>query len=212
MTGLTAAMNAHRRDVRHLARHQILGLTAQFLLGMAVDLLGLPSQATGAAQTASTVFLAAHVLIAVGLAVGAILVIGATAGLTDQSRRLAICGSAAIAATIAAGILTMTTKSNWWSYGMALGFIAALLTYGRLLIQAGPRGGIPGGRQSTDSVDSPQRLPERQVRSRRQSRPGQRQPSRTQSSQRRGPKLTPPHQADTDTLQPPFSPPTPAPW
>ena len=81
MTGLTAAMNAHRRDVRHLARHQILGLTAQFLLGMAVDLLGLPSQATGAAQTASTVFLAAHVLIAVGLAVGAILVIGATAGL-----------------------------------------------------------------------------------------------------------------------------------
>ncbi len=60
MTGLTAAMNAHRRDVRHLARHQILGLTAQFLLGMAVDLLGLPSKATGATQTASTVFLAAR--------------------------------------------------------------------------------------------------------------------------------------------------------
>lgn len=113
MTGLTAAMNAHRRGVRHLARHQVLGLAAQFLLGMAVDLLGLPSHATGAAQTASTVFLAAHVLIAFGLAVGAIRVIGATAGLTDQSRRLAICGSAAIAATITAGILTMITKSNW---------------------------------------------------------------------------------------------------
>ena len=83
-------------------------------------------------------FLAAHVLIAVGLAVGAILVIGATAGLTDQSRRLAICGSAAIAATIAAGILTMITKSNWWSYGMALGFIAALLTYGGLLVPGRP--------------------------------------------------------------------------
>lgn len=30
----------------------------------------------------------------------------------------------------------MTTKSNWWSYGMALGFIASLLVYTGLLMQA----------------------------------------------------------------------------
>ena len=141
MSGLTAAMHAHRGDVRHLARHQVMGLAVQFLLGVAVGLIGLPSQARGGAQTASTVFLAAHVVIALGLAVGAILVIRATAGLPDQSRRLAILGTAAIAAAIAAGVLTMTTRSNWWSYGMALGFIAALLAYGGLLVQAGPRAG-----------------------------------------------------------------------
>jgi hypothetical protein len=108
-------MHAHRGDVRHLARHQVMGLAVQFLLGMAVDLLGLPSQATGAARTASTVFLAAHVLIAQGLAAGAVFVLRATAGPMGQSRRPAICGSAAIATTITTGILTMITKSNWWS-------------------------------------------------------------------------------------------------
>jgi hypothetical protein len=113
------------------------GPAVQFLLGVAVGLIGLPSQARGGARTRSTVFLAAHVVIALGLAVGAILVIRATAGLPDQSRRLAILGTAAIAA----GVLTMTTRSNWWSYGMALGFIAALLAYGGLLVQAGPRAG-----------------------------------------------------------------------
>ena len=45
-------------------------------------------------------------------------------------------GAAAIAATIAAGVLTMITKSNWWSYAMAAGFIASLLIYGGLLIPA----------------------------------------------------------------------------
>lgn len=66
-------------DARHLARHQVMGLAAQFLLGMAVNLLGLPSQAKGTAHTASTVFLAAHVLITLGLLAGAIMIIRATA-------------------------------------------------------------------------------------------------------------------------------------
>jgi hypothetical protein len=64
-------------DLRHLARHQIMGLAIQFLLGMAVNLLGLPSQARGTAHTATTVFLAAHVLITLGLRVGAVMIVGA---------------------------------------------------------------------------------------------------------------------------------------
>jgi hypothetical protein len=123
-------------DARHLARHQVMGLAAQFLLGMAVNLLGLPSQVTGAAHTASTVFLAAHVLITLGLLAGAAMIIRATARPQNPSRQLAIWGAIAIAATTAAGILNMITKSNWWSFGMALGFIASLLTYGGLLMQA----------------------------------------------------------------------------
>lgn len=123
-------------DLRHLARHQVMGLAAQFLLGMAVNLLGPPSQAKGAAHTATTVFLAAHVLITLGLLAGAVMIIRATGRPQAPSRRLATGGAIAIAATTAAGILTMTTKSNWWSYSMALGFIASLLVYGGLLMQA----------------------------------------------------------------------------
>ncbi len=123
-------------DLRHLARHQVMGLAAQCLLGMAVNLLGLPSQAKGTAHTASTVFLAAHVLITVGLLTGAVMIIRATARPRNPSRQLAIGGAIAIAATTAAGILTMITKSNWWSYTMAAGFIASLLVYGGLLLQA----------------------------------------------------------------------------
>jgi hypothetical protein len=123
-------------DLRHLARHQVTGLAAQFLLGMAVNLLGLPSQAKGTAHTATTVFLAAHVLITLGLLAGAVMIIRATGRPQTPSRRLAIGGAIAIAAKTAAGILTMTTKSNWWSYGMALGFIASLLVYTGLLMQA----------------------------------------------------------------------------
>ncbi len=123
-------------DVRHLARHQVMGLAAQFLLGMAVNLLGLPSQTKGDAHAATTAVLAAHMLISLGLLAGAALVIRATASTGNPSRQPAIWGAIAIAATIAAGILTMITKSNWWSYTMALGFIASLLVYGGLLVQA----------------------------------------------------------------------------
>ena len=121
-------------DLRHLARHQIVGLAIQFLLGMAVNLLGLPSQARGAAHTATTVFLAAHVLITLGLLAGAVMIVRAAG--RAPFRPLAIEGAIAIAATTAAGILTMITKSNWWSYIMALGFIASLLVYAGLLMQA----------------------------------------------------------------------------
>ena len=41
-------------------------------------------------------------------------------------RRRAITGAAAIAVAVGAGILTLATKNNWWSYTMAVGFIAAL--------------------------------------------------------------------------------------
>ncbi len=112
-------------------------LSVQFLLGMAVNRLGRPSQATGAARAARTVFLVAHVVIALGMAAGAVMVIRAGAG--PRSRwRLETWGAAAIAVTIAAGILTMVTKSNWWSYVLALGFIASLLTYGGLLVRVRP--------------------------------------------------------------------------
>lgn len=123
-------------SVQHLARHQVMGLASVFLLGMAVNLIGLPSQTTGGAHLASLAFLAAHALIALGLIIGTLLLLRAAARLGGRWRRQTIVGTAALAVAVAAGILTLATKSNWWSYAMAAGFIAAVLAYGSLLLPA----------------------------------------------------------------------------
>jgi peptidoglycan/LPS O-acetylase OafA/YrhL len=130
--------------VRHLARHQIMGLTGTFLLGMAVNLIGLPSQTSGGAHIASLAFLAAHVLIALGMVLGAVMLLRAIPDKRTTWRKQAVLGAAAISVTTAAGVLTLLTKSNWWSYAMAAGFITALLTYGSILAQPEPRGRRPG--------------------------------------------------------------------
>jgi len=135
------AARADLSGARHLSRHQVMGLAVQFLLGMAVNLLGLPAEATGAAHAATIAFLAAHIVVSAGMLAGAFMVVRAAAHTGKHTgkrwRRLAIWGAATIVVTVAAGILTLVTKSNWWSYAMAAGFIASLLTYGGILVRAG---------------------------------------------------------------------------
>jgi len=123
-------------SVQHLARHQIMGLASMFLLGMAANLTGLPAETSGAAHLASIAFLTAHALIALGLVIGTVMLLRAAARLGSHWRRHAIAGATAIAVAVAAGILTLITNNNWWSYTMAVGFIAALLAYGSLLLPA----------------------------------------------------------------------------
>lgn len=115
------------------ARGQLAKLITQFLLGMAVNLIGLPSETTGIAKIASASALGLHVLVALGLLISAIVII-------RQARdtkyvRLAWSGGALIVATIVVGILTIAFNNNWWSYIMAVGFIASFLSYGKLLLQ-----------------------------------------------------------------------------
>ena len=132
-----AAGQAGLAGARHLSRHQVMGLAVQFLLGMAVNLLGLPAETTGAAHAATIAFLAAHIVVSAGMLAGAFMVVRAPAQAGKRWRRQAIWGAAAIMVTVAAGILTQITKSNWWSYAMAVGFIASLLVYGGILVRAG---------------------------------------------------------------------------
>jgi hypothetical protein len=120
----------------YLARYQAAGLMVQFLLGMVIYLIGLPSRLKGEAHTASIVFVILHVLLAVGLAAGAAGIIRATAGAPDWRRWLARSGAGAIGAALAAGVLTLVTSNGWWSFVMAAGFTAALVAYGGLLIPA----------------------------------------------------------------------------
>ena len=124
-----------RHHISRHALHQVLGLSAQFLFGMAISLIGQPSETTGVAHIASNVLLGLHVLVALVLIAGAANVIRA-AGDSDTQRRLARWGAAAIVLTFGAGVTTLITKNDWWSYAMAVGFVSSLLLYVSLLVKS----------------------------------------------------------------------------
>jgi hypothetical protein len=137
MTSDAARMAAAGADrVRSLSQYQTLGLMVQFLLGMVIYMAGVPSRARGNAHTISVVVLSAHVVVAIGVAAGAVLILRATAGTHDWRRWLARAGAAVIAVAAAAGVLTLITNNGWWSYVMAAGFTVALMAYVGLLIPA----------------------------------------------------------------------------
>ena len=117
------------------AMNQIRMLTAMFVLGMAVNLIGLPQETTGFAKTITLISLGLHVLIAVGLVIGSVITLRLTRSAAPQLGRLAGIGVALIVVTFIAGVLTVWLKNDWWSYVMALGFIGSFLIYGALYLQ-----------------------------------------------------------------------------
>lgn len=118
------------------ARAQLIMLLAQFLLGMGVNLIGVPSETTGGARAVTLALLVAHIGLTLGLVTGAVLTIRRAAALGPRVRSQAWTGAAITAITVAVGVITMITNSNWWSYLMAAGFIALLVVYGRLYANA----------------------------------------------------------------------------
>jgi len=130
------AASASRMNMRREARNQLVFLSAQFLLGMAVNLIGQPSETTGAVHAVSTVLLGLHVVVAIGLVAGAVMVIRAARGGGDRPRQLGRSGAVLIGLTVIGGVMTVITKNNWWSYAMAAGFIASVLLYVGLLVWA----------------------------------------------------------------------------
>lgn len=115
------------------ARDQLGGLTAMFLLGMGVNLIGLPSETIGGANEATSIILSLHVLIGLSLIVGGIVTV--VRARSSVFYRHAWIGLAAIFLTFACGVMTVVTSSNWWSYAMSLGFIANFWIYGTLFIK-----------------------------------------------------------------------------
>ncbi len=122
--------------INRQARDQLGGLTLMFLLGMAVNLIGLPSQVSGSAQTATTVLLSLHILVAFGLVAGSIVTVRRARGSTFI--RPAGIGLAIIALTFVCGAVTVSTGDALWSYAMSVGFIASFWIYGLLFV--GTRG------------------------------------------------------------------------
>ena len=127
---LPAVPVLHRR-----ARSQLMMLTIQFLLGMGVNLIGLPSETSGLAKVTTGALLGIHVLVSLGLIVVAALSIWRSGPLDPGSKRQAWLGGILIVISVVAGVITMSADNNWWSYLMAVGFIASFIVYGNLLLR-----------------------------------------------------------------------------
>ena len=115
---------------------QIVMLSAALLLGMAVNLIGLPSETEGGSKVATMIFLGVHVAIGIGLVIGSLLAVKRASAVAPRFVRHAWMGVAVVAITFISGVLVMATESNWWSYLMATGFLAAFLLYGAMFVHA----------------------------------------------------------------------------
>jgi hypothetical protein len=122
-----------RLRINKRARDQLGGLTVMFLLGMSVTLIGLPSEAAGMAKTATTILLGLHILVGTGLVAGSILTL--LRARSSGFLKPAWIGLTAVALTFLCGVMTAATESNWWSYAMAVGFIANFWIYGALFVK-----------------------------------------------------------------------------
>lgn len=120
------------------ATAQIRMLTAMFLLGMVVNLLGMSAATSRIATITYNISLILHILIGIGLVVGSIVTVRSAQKAMPRLGRLAWVGLALVAGTFIAGILSMELENDWWSFLMAVGFMASFLVYGSLLIQGLP--------------------------------------------------------------------------
>jgi hypothetical protein len=116
------------------ARSQLSMLVLQFLLGMGVNLIGLPSENTGATKVITGILLGLHILLSLGLLVVAALCLLRSGPLDDAMRNQALIGAVLVAVSFVAGILDTSLGSNWWSFLMAVAFIGAFVVYGRIYI------------------------------------------------------------------------------
>ncbi len=135
-TAVSAPENLRRRS-----REALFALGAQFLLGMAVNLIGEPSGTF--ANVVDTIFLILHILIAIGLvAVSVRLLLAARKAALGQ--RLALWGLVVIIVTFLAGVGAVISGNEWASYVMAAGFLAAAALYGATYL-ASFRAELTGG-------------------------------------------------------------------
>jgi hypothetical protein len=129
---------ANMADVKLLmrVRGQLIMLSIQFLLGMAVNLLGEPESSL--AKASKGILLGLHVLIALGLLVGASLTMHFALKAGGQILRTTRLATAGVGLALVAGVLTVMVKGSWsdaWSYAMAVGFLVALVFYGKLYMK-----------------------------------------------------------------------------
>jgi hypothetical protein len=124
----TATSTTTDRLVRR-SREALSALAAEFLLGMAVNLL--PTD--GAGGVIHSVVLGLHVLIGLGIVTVAVRLLLA-ARQEGIARREATWALVVVTATFVDGVLTVVLDSGWLSFLMAAGFLASTVLYVRTLL------------------------------------------------------------------------------
>lgn len=116
-------------------------LSIQFLLGLALATVADydPDTHTGN-HAAHQVLLGLHVLVAVGILVGAVQMVLGTKKGAPRLSGLAIGGLVAVVVAFAAGAVRLSVDNEWLTFIMGVGFIAAVGIYGRLLGMVMARG------------------------------------------------------------------------
>lgn len=108
--------------LRRRSREALSALGLQFLLGMAVNLIGTPSGVF--ASAVDGILLSLHILVGIGIIVVGIR-LQIVAGRIGLGERQALWGMISVSVAFLAGVATMFTGSEWFSYLMAVGFLAA---------------------------------------------------------------------------------------
>lgn len=125
---MSAASSNTSEDLVRRSREALSALAAQFLLGMGANLLGSPEDNTGAARIVAGIVLGLHALVGIGL-----IVVAVRAWLVARregiARRAALWAFIVIILTFLAGVGTMFTGSDWLSFAMSVGFVAAAALY-----------------------------------------------------------------------------------
>lgn len=107
---------------------QLWMLGLQFLLGMLLNLIG--TDATGVNHTIYIIVLIVHILNAIGLVEGNIYI-----ALKEKSK-ISWYAVVALNITFGAGVVTVFTKQDVWSFLMACGFLASSWFNIKLYLQA----------------------------------------------------------------------------
>lgn len=132
-----AAITRNHSSLAKRVQAQFGILTLQFLAGMAVNLLGTPDEHTNAIKLLSGSLFLLHVLLAIGLIVNAVLIVRLVAGASESVMGFARGAGVAVGSATLFGILTVTGPwRDFWSYLMAVAFIASFALYGRLFSEA----------------------------------------------------------------------------
>lgn len=118
------------------AKRQIAMLVVIFLAGMAVNVIGMPSEVKDTEMTISAVLTGLHVLIGIGLITGGIITLRVAYKEAASFIRLAWIGFASVLVAFASGMIMMATENDWWSFIMAASFLAAFLAYGSVMVRA----------------------------------------------------------------------------
>jgi hypothetical protein len=114
--------------------YSILGmLTAQFVLGMSLNLIGRPGP--GSLMTIVWIILILHALLAIGLIVNAVKTAKLSSSAVPPIQRQVRRGFGSLLLAFLSGLMTLSPfAKDFFSFVMAVGFMMAFVFYGLALV------------------------------------------------------------------------------